>query len=56
MKKTLLILSVLIMATAIIGCNKAPADPNAPVKLLVWCWDPAFNVYAMNEACGILGK
>jgi lactose/L-arabinose transport system substrate-binding protein len=36
------------------GCSKkeeaAPADPNAPVELLVWCWDPNFNVFAMREA------
>jgi lactose/L-arabinose transport system substrate-binding protein len=58
MKKALLILVVLLMAVAIIGCSKketapAPVDPNAPVKLLVWCWDPMFNVYAMNEAVKI---
>jgi lactose/L-arabinose transport system substrate-binding protein len=40
------------------GCSKekeaaAPADPNAPVALTVWCWDPTFNVYAMNEAARI---
>ena len=31
----------------------APADPNAPVTLTVWCWDPAFNIYSMNEAAKI---
>ena len=25
-------------------------DPNAPVTLVVWCWDPNFNVFAMREA------
>jgi lactose/L-arabinose transport system substrate-binding protein len=38
------------------GCDKqaaGPADPNAPVTLTVWCWDPSFNVYAMNEAAKI---
>jgi lactose/L-arabinose transport system substrate-binding protein len=33
--------------------SAAPADPNAPVTITVWCWDPAFNVYAMNEAAKI---
>ena len=28
----------------------APTDPNAPVTLRVWCWDPNFNVFAMLEA------
>lgn len=49
----------LLAALVLAGCQKkqeaggaaaAPADPNAPVKLLVWCWDPNFNVFAMKEA------
>jgi lactose/L-arabinose transport system substrate-binding protein len=37
------------------GCSKkeeaaSPADPNAPVQISVWCWDPNFNVFAMREA------
>jgi lactose/L-arabinose transport system substrate-binding protein len=44
-------------ALLFVACNKqeaaAPADPNAPVTLTVWCWDPSFNVYAMNEAAKI---
>jgi lactose/L-arabinose transport system substrate-binding protein len=34
----------------------APADPNAPVTITVWCWDPTFNIYAMNEAAKIYRK
>ncbi|MBQ1870043.1 MAG: extracellular solute-binding protein, partial [Treponema sp.] len=33
-----------------------PADPNAPVTLTVWCWDPNFNIYAMNTAAEIYKK
>jgi lactose/L-arabinose transport system substrate-binding protein len=36
--------------------NAASTDPNAPVTLTVWCWDPTFNVYAMNEAAKIYQK
>ena len=58
MKKIgILVLAVLLLSLALMGCQKkeapaaaAAADPNAPVKLLVWCWDPNFNVYAMLEA------
>jgi len=32
------------------GASSAPRDPNAPTTLTVWCWDPAFNIYAMREA------
>jgi lactose/L-arabinose transport system substrate-binding protein len=48
--------TVLLTASLFLGgCSKkeeaaAPADPNAPVQLLVWCWDPNFNVFAMREA------
>ena len=30
--------------------QSGPTDPNAPVTLVVWCWDPNFNVFAMREA------
>jgi lactose/L-arabinose transport system substrate-binding protein len=50
----LVLLSVSFMLT---GCSKkeapaqaAAADPNAPVTITVWCWDPAFNIFAMKEA------
>jgi lactose/L-arabinose transport system substrate-binding protein len=33
--------------------STGPADPNAPVTITVWCWDPTFNIYAMNEAAKI---
>jgi lactose/L-arabinose transport system substrate-binding protein len=36
--------------------DSGPLDPNAPVTLTVWCWDPTFNVYAMNEAAKIYQK
>jgi lactose/L-arabinose transport system substrate-binding protein len=58
MKKGLLfLLGILALGLVLLGCAKkeeaaqaAPADPNAPVNLLVWCWDPNFNVFAMREA------
>jgi lactose/L-arabinose transport system substrate-binding protein len=31
----------------------AAAPANQPVTLTVWCWDPTFNIYAMNEAAKI---
>jgi lactose/L-arabinose transport system substrate-binding protein len=35
------------------GNSAKTADPNGPITLTVWCWDPNFNVYAMNEAAKI---
>ena len=59
-----LILIVLLLGLALTACQKkeeapaaaAAADPNAPVQLLVWCWDPNFNVFAMKEAEKIYQK
>jgi lactose/L-arabinose transport system substrate-binding protein len=67
MKKLFLILPVMFLTGIMVftGCSRqktaqadsnAPADPNAPVTLTVWCWDPTFNVYAMNEAARIYKK
>jgi lactose/L-arabinose transport system substrate-binding protein len=36
--------------------SQAPADPNAPLTLTVWCWDPNFNIYAIREAEKIYKK
>ncbi|MDR2509816.1 MAG: extracellular solute-binding protein [Spirochaetaceae bacterium] len=51
MKKILFVLA--LCAAVLCACSKkegAAVDPNAPVSLNVWCWDPTFNVFAMNEA------
>ena len=60
MKKRLV--AIALIAVAILGiftsCEKkeVAVDPNAPVKLTVWCWDPTLNIYAMNEAAKIYAK
>jgi lactose/L-arabinose transport system substrate-binding protein len=61
MKKLFLLVPVILLTGTIAfaggGQQKtAPEDPNAPVTLTVWCWDPTFNVYAMNEAAKIYRK
>jgi lactose/L-arabinose transport system substrate-binding protein len=60
MKKSGLVVLALLLAGVMVflGCNKnkqesKSEDPNAPVTITVWCWDPSFNVYAMNEAAKI---
>lgn len=53
-KLTVLISMVLFGAELFAGGggqqSQAPADPNAPVTLTVWCWDPNFTIYALKEA------
>jgi lactose/L-arabinose transport system substrate-binding protein len=60
MKRLIVILLVICLVPLAVfagggreGGSPASADPNAPVTLTVWCWDPTFNVYAMNEAARI---
>ncbi|MDR1899326.1 MAG: extracellular solute-binding protein [Treponema sp.] len=51
-----IILALTLVFTACGGkkdAAAAPADPNAPVTITVWCWDPQFNIYAMNEAAKV---
>jgi len=54
MKKTLCVLMGLAaMATSFISCGGKKASASKDVSLTVWCWDPTFNIYAMNEAAKI---
>ena len=38
------------------GAGKAADKATADNELTVWCWDPAFNLYAMEEAAKIYQK
>ncbi len=53
MKKTLLGLmgAALIAAGLFTSCGGE--KKSAGSKLTVWCWDPTFNIYSMNEAAKI---
>lgn len=51
------------LALALAACGGGASPPNATAPdgaadrtLTVWCWDPAFNIYAMNEAAKIYQK
>jgi lactose/L-arabinose transport system substrate-binding protein len=61
MKRLIVVLFVLMLSVtaAFAGGGQqsaAPADPNAPVNLTVWCWDPNFNIYSIREAEKIYKK
>jgi lactose/L-arabinose transport system substrate-binding protein len=62
MKKIVITAFIVVICamTAFAGGGKqqsiVPVDPNAPVTLAVWCWDPNFNIYAMNEAAKIYNR
>jgi lactose/L-arabinose transport system substrate-binding protein len=59
MKKIGFVYLMILLAAVVIftGCARketaAVADPNASLTLTVWCWDPNFNIYAMNEAVNV---
>jgi len=58
MKKTFFAMALLLAGAFVFaggGGESAPvqSDLNSPVTLTVWCWDPNFNIYAMNEAAKI---
>lgn len=63
MKKRIvaLLLTAMMAVGALAGCGSADkkeekTDPAAENKLTVWCWDPSFNINAMNEAAKIYQK
>jgi lactose/L-arabinose transport system substrate-binding protein len=62
MKKNMLIAVIMaVLSASFIFANgtkdtAAAKTPDGPVTLTVWCWDPTFNVYAMNEAAKIYGE
>jgi lactose/L-arabinose transport system substrate-binding protein len=61
MRKLIAVLFVLMLSGQAVFAgggqqNAAPADPNAPINLTVWCWDPNFNIYAIKEAEKIYKK
>lgn len=54
MKKTLcVLLGLAAMATSFVSCGGGKGSANKDVNLTVWCWDPAFNIFSMNEAAKI---
>jgi hypothetical protein len=71
-KRVLSLVLSAIMITSLVGCNKtggatsdtSSADAKTDSKnagetsneLTVWCWDKAFNVYAMEEAAKVYQK
>ena len=58
MKKLIGFLAIAIVLVSLGACSKQKTEAKAmsskgPVTLTVWCWDPNFNVYSMNEAAKI---
>lgn len=48
MKKTVLFILAAVMILSMAMFSGASAE-----ELTVWCWDPAFNLYAMQEAAKV---
>jgi lactose/L-arabinose transport system substrate-binding protein len=61
MKKLLTIALILMLAVSMFACSGGddPADDGGDADaqtLTVWCWDPAFNIYSIEEAAKIYAK
>jgi lactose/L-arabinose transport system substrate-binding protein len=67
MKRVLSVVLILLLAFALVACGSGggggtPDDTggettgDAAKTLTVWCWDPAFNIYAIEEAAKIYEK
>lgn len=46
-------LFVLMLALALMFSSLTVVSAESANELTVWCWDPAFNLYAMNEAAKV---
>lgn len=55
MKKRLSLLLVLVMMF-VVGSSIGIAQTANEVVITVWCWDPAFNIFAMEEAAKIYAE
>ena len=49
MRKTLVLSLLLVFTLALAGLASA-------AEITVWCWDPLFNIYAMEEAAKIYAE
>ena len=54
MKKGLTLL--LIFVVVFLGFSPVTAEAEQEVTITVWCWDPSFNIYAMEEAAKIYAE
>ena len=52
MKRNVSLLLVFVMLL-VVGVNATVALADNEVTITVWCWDPAFNLFAMEEAAKI---
>jgi len=56
MKRSIMVLlavCLVVITGFVTSCSKKSSSATASQTLTVWCWDPTFNVYAMNEAAKI---
>jgi len=49
----MIVLAGMMMFNACKKQQAVQANANVPVTITVWCWDPNFNIYAINEAAKI---
>ena len=60
-RRILLLLGFVLLFIVCVGCKKEASNqqdkqPDGKKTIKVWCWDPTFNIYAMEEAAKIYAK
>jgi len=54
--KKVLVMTLLVLMLAVFAACGNNGDDAADNTLTIWCWDPAFNVFAMQEAAAIFQR
>lgn len=56
MKRLLLVLLAVLTVFALASCGGKAKVASGPQKVTVWCWDPNFNGYSMQQAAEVYKK
>ncbi len=56
MKRLLVVLLAVLTVFALVSCGGKEKVASGPQKVTIWCWDPNFNGYSMQQAAEVYKK
>lgn len=56
MKRLLVVLLTVLTVFALVSCGGKDKAASGPQKVTIWCWDPNFNGYSMQQAAEVYKK